>query len=358
MPRSRNSFSSRFKIGIPSSDAFELFANDLSGELHRRQIYLERTKGGKVLEGDKEIGRVLAWEPGKRLSLRLRSARWKDGGLTTIVFTFKSEGNESIITMRVSGMEALLDGEPSEILGWFARNSAAHTIASLSTESYTNWHMDRQARRPSGAKATSIYADPLFHWPNFFAILDELKLASEDNLLEVGCGGGAFVKAALESGCKATALDYSLEQIMVAQHQNASSVQQGRLALLEADAVKLPLVDEEFTCAVMTGVLDFLSEPVLALSEIRRTLKPGGRMIVYAGSPDLKGTPAAPEPFASRLRFYGDEELLDLAARAGFTNRRLVSPDFESYSRKAGIPEEAMDLFRGKSGGVLLCCVR
>ena len=81
-------------------------------------------------------------------------------------------------------------------------------------------------------------------------------------------------------------------------------------------------------------------------------------MIVYVSSPDLKGSPASPEPFASRLRFYQNDEVLDLAARAGFAERRLVSPDFENYSRKAGIPEEAMEFFKGKGGGVLLCCVK
>lgn len=358
MPPRRSSLTTTLRLEIPAPEAFELFAGDLTGELHRRHIFLEPASGGRILEGGDEIGRVKVWEPGSRLSLRMRSAFWMEGGETTITFTFKADGKGTKIAMKVSGMDGLVDGEQSEILGLFARITAADTIGSLSTESYLNWYMDRQARRPSGAKSTSFYADPLYHWPNFFAILDEIKLTAEDNLLEVGCGGGAFVRAALESGCRATALDFSPEQIRVAKGQNSLSLEQGRLSLLEADASRLPLVEGEFTCAVMTGVLDFLPDPVSALSEIRRALRPGGRMVVYVSSPDLKGTPASPEPFASRLRFYGYEEVLDLASQAGFDTRRLASPDFEYYSRKAGIPEEAMEMFKGKSGGVLLCCVK
>ena len=35
---------------------------------------------------------------------------------------------------------------------------------------------DRRARRPSGAEARASYGDPLYHWPNFRAILAELSL--------------------------------------------------------------------------------------------------------------------------------------------------------------------------------------
>jgi hypothetical protein len=34
--------------------------------------------------------------------------------------------------------------------------------------------------------------------------------------------------------------------------------------------------------------------------------------------PELRGTPAAPEPLASRGHFYSDEQLAELARKAGF----------------------------------------
>jgi ubiquinone/menaquinone biosynthesis C-methylase UbiE len=54
------------------------------------------------------------------------------------------------------------------------------------------------------------------------------------------------------------------------------------------------------------------------LDECRRVLAPGGRLAVFTTSAELRGTPAAPEPFASLSRFYTDAELADLAIAAGF----------------------------------------
>src|SRR5260370_8153522 len=74
----------------------------------------------------------------------------------------------------------------------------------------------------------------------------------------------------------------------------------------------------------MTGVLGFLPDPIAALREIRRVLGEGGRLVVLGSDPTMRGTPAAPEPMASRLRFYGDDELRRLALEAGFDRANVV----------------------------------
>ncbi len=52
------------------------------------------------------------------------------------------------------------------------------------------------------------------------------------------------------------------------------------------------------------------------LRECRRVLRPEGRLAIYTTGPELRGTPAAPEPIASRGYFYTDEELADLGRAA------------------------------------------
>jgi SAM-dependent methyltransferase len=109
-----------------------------------------------------------------------------------------------------------------------------------------------------------------------------------------------------------------------------------------------------FTCAVMTGVFGFLSDPVAALSEIHRVLAKDGRLVVFTSSKELRGTPAAPEPIASRLRFYEDYELEQLAQKAGFTSIRVECPDLEEFARQSGVPAEDLPLFARRNGQFLI----
>src|SRR5208283_1045170 len=116
-----------------------------------------------------------------------------------------------------------------------------------------DWITDRRARRPSGPQSRATYRDPLYHRPNFKAILAVLKLRPDDYLLEVGCGGGAFLHDALQSGCKAAAIDHSPDMVRLAREINHEAIQKGRLEIREGDAGSLPYSDAIFTCAVMTG---------------------------------------------------------------------------------------------------------
>ena len=49
-------------------------------------------------------------------------------------------------------------------------------------------------------------------------------------------------------------------------------------------------------------------------------LGPEGRLAITTTPPELRGTPAAPEPMASIGRFYTDGELAALAQQAGFAD--------------------------------------
>jgi SAM-dependent methyltransferase len=132
----------------------------------------------------------------------------------------------------------------------------------------------------------------------------------------------------------------------------------GRREIHEASASALPFPNDTSTCATMAGLLGSLPDPVAALSEMRRVLEPGGRIVIMGTDPELWGTPAAPETIASRRRSTDSEQLKAIGRRAGFDQVRVARRDPEPFAREAGVPEEHIALCSGKGGGSrsLLTC--
>jgi SAM-dependent methyltransferase len=232
-----------------------------------------------------------------------------------------------------------------ELLGWFAE-VAASFLEAASPPALGDWLTDRAARRPSGAAQREGYRDPSHHKPSFGAILEELRLGPDDVLLEIGCGGGAFLEQALRSGCRAKAVDHSAEMVRVASDVNKAAIEEGRLEIVQAPGEELPFEDGSCTCAAMMQVFFFLDAP-RALAECRRVVRPGGTLAVFTVSEEAKGSPAAPEPMASRGRFHTDEQLVELARAAGFPDATVEHPDLERHAREAGLADDVVEMFSG-----------
>lgn len=332
-------------LGLDPAAAFEVLVEDLGAALERAGLRFEPGAEGRVLEGGATVGTVVSWEPGERMALRWRPADW-DTDETEVELRLEPRDGGTTVVLEHRGWGRLM-GDPGELAGWFAGEVAAPLLRSTAPRAFGDWLTDRRARRPWGGQSRAVYRDPLYHYPNFRVILAELALTADDRLLEVGCGGGALLRQALRSGCRAAAVDHSPDMVRLARETNRDAVAAGRLEVTEADAAALPFPDAAFTCAVMTGVLGFLPDPVAVLAEIRRVLRPGGRFVGLGSDPELRGTPAAPEPMASRLRFYDDEQLAALARSAGFDEVEVARRDLEPFAREAGVPEEHVPLFAG-----------
>jgi SAM-dependent methyltransferase len=195
-------------------------------------------------------------------------------------------------------------------LGLGEEDLAAWHASELPDERFEDWLTDRVARRPSGSRARDVYGAEDVHAFARRAILDALALGPGDHLLEVGCGGGLLLRDALASGARATGLDHSEEMIELARERAAGA------ELVQAKAESLPFEDDTFSAVALSVVFFFLDEPIGVLGECSRVLRPGGRLAVYTTAPELRGTPAAPEPIASQGHFYTNEQLAELGERA------------------------------------------
>jgi SAM-dependent methyltransferase len=347
-------FGAYLDVDLQPSQAFDALIEELADALEARQMRFQIGPGGSLTQFDLEVARVLAWEPGRKVLLQWRAADWVPDQVTELELRFEPLLGGTRVTLEHRGWGDVLGDPGAEAVGWFASEVAATLLEAASPRRFGDWLTDRRARRPSGAGSRSVYRDPIYHRPNFMVLLDWLQLGAGDHLLEVGCGGGAFLEEALRLAPRAAAIDHSSPMVRLAREVNRDAVAEGRLQILEASAESLPFPDDTFTAAVMTGVLGFLPDPLRALAEIRRVLRSGGRLALFGSSPELRGTPAAPEPMASRLRFYEDPELERLGREAGLAQVRVERRDLGRYAREAGVPEEHLWLFTRGPGAQFL----
>lgn len=185
--------------------------------------------------------------------------------------------------------------------------------------------VDRFARRPRGMFARRFWRDPKAHHEIFRSTLAALDLQQDDNLLEIGCGGGTFVNWALGTGCRATAVDHSADMVALTESGNRDAVAAQRLTVVQASADRLSLPDCEFTCAALMNVLFFLDEPAV-LAEVHRVLRPGGRLVIHTVAAEPPRN-IAPPPLAKRMRLHSDDELIALVDGVGFVKTELTRID-------------------------------
>lgn len=331
-----------------ASDSFKTVVDELGRALN--ELGLQTTLGpdGRITQGDRVLGRVLDWSEGQGVRLAWHAADWQPETEVEIEIAIEPLESGSTIRIAFRGLEVLIP-DAGEYTGWGIGQLLAGSLSRLTPERLGDWLTDRSARRPSGSLARRVYGDPLYHYPNFHAMLAELALGPDDALLEVGCGGGAFLKMALVSGCQAAAIDHSPDMVKVARRVNKPAVAEGRLDVRLGEADALPFPDNRFTHAAMTGILGFLPDPVHAMAEVRRALGPGGLFVCFGSDPATRGTFASPEPIASRLSFYTDSELRQLGLKAGFERAEVVRRDLEPFARQVGIPEKHLALFADKA---------
>jgi ubiquinone/menaquinone biosynthesis C-methylase UbiE len=107
-------------------------------------------------------------------------------------------------------------------------------------------------------------------------------------VLEVGVGSGVNLPLYGGAVTRVVGLDPSSELLRLASRRAADVVIP--VSLLRASAEHLPLSDSVFDTIVMTWTLCSIPNPIAALTELRRVLKPGGRLIFveHGLSPEIR----------------------------------------------------------------------
>lgn len=113
-------------------------------------------------------------------------------------------------------------------------------------------------------------------------VLEYLDASPTDTVLDCGCGYGFYLRLIPElTGASIVGVDIEAERLVQA-HAHVGSDE--RVRLINASIFDLPFPDGMFTHILCSEVLEHLDDDAAALVELRRVLKPGGRLIVTVPS--------------------------------------------------------------------------
>jgi arsenite methyltransferase len=168
-------------------------------------------------------------------------------------------------------------------------------------------------------------------------VREALAAQPGERVLDIGCGPGFYVTDLLDDvGAEGSVVGVDSSPPMLAMAARRS---EGRanVTLTEDEATALPVRDAEFDAAFSVQVLEYVEDIPAALAEIRRALRPGGRVLIWDVDWATISLRTADEARMRRMLEAWDEHLADpslprrLTAElraAGFADTRMEGHPF------------------------------
>lgn len=172
-----------------------------------------------------------------------------------------------------------------------------------------------QFARPSGLAGRLLIAP----WLNRISramnrlVLEALDPRPDEDLLEIGFGGGALLEAMLaRSSGSVTGVDISGTAVARARRRLGKA---RRLRLFQGSVERIPLAEATVDAACSVNNIYFWTDPAAGFAELARVIRPGGRLVIAFEPPEeLAKWPGHRFGF----RIFEEAEVVALATAAGF----------------------------------------
>jgi demethylmenaquinone methyltransferase/2-methoxy-6-polyprenyl-1,4-benzoquinol methylase len=143
--------------------------------------------------------------------------------------------------------------------------------------------------------------------------LSMVEIERDDRVLDVGCGTGFATEGLLGRTDDVHGLDQSIHQMEKAFEKFGT---RDRVKFYRGDAERLPFKDGSFDVVWSSGSIEYWPNPVDALVEFRRVVKPGNQVLVVG--PDDPKSSVFQKLADAIMLFYDEEEAQRMFEEAGF----------------------------------------
>jgi ubiquinone/menaquinone biosynthesis C-methylase UbiE len=144
---------------------------------------------------------------------------------------------------------------------------------------------------------------------------DATAVAPGDTVLDIGCGPGTGLQAAMQRGAAVIGLDPSPTMLWLAARRVPGAV------LLAAAVDAIPLPCDSVNVAWASGSLHHWPDVDAGLTEVRRVLAPGGRLLIIERSGSGHGVRGS-----HAINPTQAEGLVEQLSRAGFVDAAVATP--------------------------------
>ena len=169
-----------------------------------------------------------------------------------------------------------------------------------------------------------------FHSRSVGWVIKEIPLKPEDNVIDIGCGSGWLSKSIAEIVTKGRVVGLDISNLAIERTKQALidkelTTKYQNLEFKIADVANLPYCNDTFDLALTLESFPFWKDTITSLKEIKRILKPNGKLYVMDGCRDgvlcsimIWGTKLFNLFVPVKERIYSGKEYCQFFKTAGF----------------------------------------
>jgi ubiquinone/menaquinone biosynthesis C-methylase UbiE len=174
---------------------------------------------------------------------------------------------------------------------------------------------------------------PLGHRPIYARVVELLDLQPEDDLLDVACGSGYFLKKYASHVNSIAGLDYSEVMVDMATKRHRNRIAAGKAEIVHGEASQLPWDDNKFSVVTSMGSFIGFPKPLESLREMCRVLRPGGRAVISIEWNAEDGVDHSKKVQQYGMGLWTGDEVRKMMEDAGFSEVSI------KYAKGMGMPK-------------------